>query len=519
MSGALGQLRLAGERAIAVFGAPLSIFPPKVRQTVVIETTAAAILTGFNCTALPYTGLILRLQLHASADQLAVLAAAGASVMLPSLLWARLVRNRPPLPFVVWLGVAYRGLFVLLLAARSPWPFIAVIAVANALGAISTQAYGTFVQVAYPREFRGQALGVIRVAGALLAVGLFPLTGFLFPRVGFHWMFAAAAVFGIAASLWQRRLAGLSLGRATLHEDPRPRPIAGAVRDDRRFARILTAAFLFGLGIWLQVPLAVDAGRRAPRHHVSSRHRGGRRQSLRVVRGRVLGPQRGPAAQRRGAAHSVHCRHRDAASLPIRLHLEDTVAGAGAVDGRQFCFIRPRHRRQPGRDRRRGRTVGSVHRHLSNARRGARRNRPVRRRVAAPPHRHRIGIRGRRGRDDARRGPRRLRQGSRAYGRGAAAPTGGDAPERGLTADADQPQDDDEAERHTEEPQENQDHDRTSFARGLSARVPRLGRHGRDAPGRPHRFRPVALNRENHRFPGGEPRPDHRADQAEQQRG
>jgi|SRR5579864_338170 len=256
MSGALGQLRLAGERAIAVFGAPLSIFPPKVRQTVVIETTAAAILTGFNCTALPYTGLILRLQLHASADQLAVLAAAGASVMLPSLLWARLVRNRPPLPFVVWLGVAYRGLFVLLLAARSPWPFIAVIAVANALGAISTQAYGTFVQVAYPREFRGQALGVIRVAGALLAVGLFPLTGFLFPRVGFHWMFAAAAVFGIAASLWQRRLAGLSLGRATLHEDPRPRPIAGAVRDDRRFARILTAAFLFGLGIWLQVPLA-----------------------------------------------------------------------------------------------------------------------------------------------------------------------------------------------------------------------------------------------------------------------
>jgi MFS family permease len=256
VSSVLERLRPAGERAIAVFGTPLSVFPSRVRQTVVIETTAAAILTAFNCTALPYTGLILRLRLHATADQLAVLAAANASVMLPSLLWARLVRNRPPLPVVVWFGVAYRGLFVLLVAVHSPWPFIAILAVSNALGAISGQAYSTFVQVAYPREFRGQALGVIRAAGALLAIGVFPLTGFLFARIGYPAMFAAAAVFGIAASLWQARLATLSLGRASLHEDPRPRPIHGAVRDDRRFARILAAAFLFGLGIWLMIPLA-----------------------------------------------------------------------------------------------------------------------------------------------------------------------------------------------------------------------------------------------------------------------
>jgi MFS family permease len=89
-----------------------------------------------------------------------------------------------------------------------------------------------------------------------LAVGLLPLTGVLFPIVGYQGMFAAAALFGVAASLWQGRLARLSLDRASLHEDPRPRPIHGAVRDDRRFARILAAAFFFGLGIWLMMPLA-----------------------------------------------------------------------------------------------------------------------------------------------------------------------------------------------------------------------------------------------------------------------
>jgi MFS family permease len=68
-------------------------------------------------------------------------------------------------------------------------------------------------------------------------------------------MFPVAALFGIAAAARQWGVARLSFRAAVLHEDPRPSSIAGTLRDDRRFRSILTAAFLFGLGIWLLQPL------------------------------------------------------------------------------------------------------------------------------------------------------------------------------------------------------------------------------------------------------------------------
>ena len=89
---------------------------------------------------------------------------------------------------------------------------------------------------------------------APLRVGDEALQRTLFERLDWRWIFPAAAVLGMAASLAQRRLR-LTHGPAT--DDAAALGLAGAwaaVRDDRAFRRLLVAAFLFGTGCWIQTP-------------------------------------------------------------------------------------------------------------------------------------------------------------------------------------------------------------------------------------------------------------------------
>src|SRR5439155_1685839 len=82
--------------------------------------------------------------------------------------------------------------------------------------------------------------------GAVLGIGLALAAGQLFEHFDYRWIFAVAALLGMAASLRQRRL-----------DVPQPdadgeAPPAGlldawrAVCDDHAFRRLLIASFLFG---------------------------------------------------------------------------------------------------------------------------------------------------------------------------------------------------------------------------------------------------------------------------------
>src|SRR5437660_1353547 len=78
--------------------------------------------------------------------------------------------------------------------------------------------------------------------------------GRLFGRLDWRWIFPAAAVLGMAASLAQRRL---RLTHGPVTDDAAALGLAGAwaaVRDDRAFRRLLVASFLFGAGCWIQTP-------------------------------------------------------------------------------------------------------------------------------------------------------------------------------------------------------------------------------------------------------------------------
>jgi MFS family permease len=208
----------------ALAPARLLDFSPAVQRALRIDVSVMLLFTLFTGLTTPFTGLILRRDLGASAFQLSMLASASAACLLLSLALARLIDSRRPLPWVVWPTFAARGLFVLVPFIDTPWPFVGMLVAGTLLGTMSGPAQTALVEQVYPREERGRALGTVRVAGML-------------------------------ASLRQRRMPVPD----TRHDAgsparPRLREAWGVVREDHAFRRVLLASTVFGTGIWLMMP-------------------------------------------------------------------------------------------------------------------------------------------------------------------------------------------------------------------------------------------------------------------------
>src|SRR3989449_7669424 len=231
-----------------------SRFSPEIRRALRIDISATLLFTVSAGLTGPFIGLILRRELGATPMQLAVMPAAGGACLLLSLLGARAFPGRPPLPYLVWPGFVARGVFLLVPFVSSAWSFVGLVIARDFFGAAAAPAQAAVVERVYPRAQRGRALGLVRMAGAVLGIGLALAAGHLFERVGYRWIFVAAALLGMAASLRQRRLTV-----------PEPESLGGeapawlhgawlAVRDDHAFRRLLVASFLFGFGCWIQTP-------------------------------------------------------------------------------------------------------------------------------------------------------------------------------------------------------------------------------------------------------------------------
>jgi MFS family permease len=234
----------------------ISDFSPEVRRTVRIDLGAALLLTCFTSLTTPFTGLILRREFGATPFQLSLLAAAGAAFMLCSLMWAKALENRRPLPCVVWTGFIARGLFLLVPFVDSAWAFVAILVAVNFLGTVGAPAATALVERLYPSDVRGRALGVVRTAGALPGIVLVVGAGNLLGVIDYRWAFVVAAVIGMAGSLQLRRLPVPDGGEPIGGHQPRPSlgRAARAMREDGDLRRLMAAIFIFGTGIWIQMP-------------------------------------------------------------------------------------------------------------------------------------------------------------------------------------------------------------------------------------------------------------------------
>ncbi len=242
-------------RLARVVTAPLDALSPPVRRIVQIEIAVAVTLSAFNSLAPPFTGLVLRRDLHATPLQLALTSSAGAALMLQSMWCTRRIHGRSPLAFVVWPGFVARGLFVLAPFIHSAWPLVGILVAGSLASAIAQPAYTAVAEAVYPREERGRALGIIRMMGSMLPIGLAPVAGHLVDSLGYRIVFPIAAVLGMGASLCQRRIGPTppaDLGRV----DPSAlRMLPSLLREDPAFRTLLVASSLFGLGVWLQQPV------------------------------------------------------------------------------------------------------------------------------------------------------------------------------------------------------------------------------------------------------------------------
>lgn len=215
-------------------------FSPGVRRAVTADVSAALLFTFFAGLTGPFTGLILRRELGATPLQLSVMSAAAGACLLLSLAWARALHGRAPLPYLVWPSFLARAVFLLVPFAASAWSFVSLVVAANFFAAAGP-AQAAVVERVYPRAERGRALGAVRMAGAVLGIGLALGAGQLFERVDYRWIFPAAAAVGMAGCLAQRKLEV-------------PERASDAVREDHAFRRLLVASFLFGAGCWIQTP-------------------------------------------------------------------------------------------------------------------------------------------------------------------------------------------------------------------------------------------------------------------------
>jgi MFS family permease len=230
-----------------------SRFTPETRRALRIDISATLLFTVFAGLTGPFLGLVLRRELGATPLQLAVMSSASGACLLLSLLWTRAFHGRAPLPYLVWPGFAARGVFLLAPFVGSAWSFVGLVIARDFFGAAAAPAQAAVVERVYPRAQRGRALGLVRMAGAVLGIGLALAAGQLFERVSYRWIFVVAALLGMAASLRLRRLAvpEPEVGQ----EVPAGLRVAWeTVRDDHAFRRLLVSSFLFGFGCWIQQP-------------------------------------------------------------------------------------------------------------------------------------------------------------------------------------------------------------------------------------------------------------------------
>lgn len=225
--------------------------PAPVRPAVRVDLAAAVLYGLFGGLTLPFVAVMGR-RLGASALQVSLLVAAPAAVMLVSLGWVNLIRRAPAVRLVVWAHALGRAALLAMPLVHAPGAYVALVLLYHALASVGSLGYAQVVREAYPAEVRARILGLVRVWMALAWVAAAAVGGRIMQAVPFQWVFAAAALVGVASALVFSRI---RLAAPHTVEPPiAVRAVPGLLRRDPAYRRFLAGFFVFGFGAWLAAP-------------------------------------------------------------------------------------------------------------------------------------------------------------------------------------------------------------------------------------------------------------------------
>lgn len=222
------------------------------------KDAASAALAGVYVGILgPFIGLVAAKTLHASVFLIAIIVAAPFIGNMLTPLWVHWMHGKPKIPFVVIPGAAARSLYLLMLLVRSAPEYAGVVFLANVFEASSGPGYSAVMERIYPRKLRGRIMSGVRVARTLVVIGITLVAGRVLDHWGYHEVFAAAGICGLAASFIFSRMR--APGDRDELERQRPQAKRGDAwrifRSDHAYRRFALAIFVYGLGNLLISPI------------------------------------------------------------------------------------------------------------------------------------------------------------------------------------------------------------------------------------------------------------------------
>lgn len=215
---------------------------------------AFAFFTGLSASFFP----IIARKLGASSFQMALISSAPFMGALFTLYWARLSATAvSQMGFFVKVKLLARVVILFAFLAINPWIFILLVALNSLLEQAGSPAYVRIMKEIYSDDYRGRAMGYVRMEMALTAVFTAYLGGFLLDHFSYRYIFPLGAVFGI--------LAVVNFGKIKVQENNvkqkkkkrgiLPREILEVFRKDKPFALFQTIFFIQGFANLMVMPL------------------------------------------------------------------------------------------------------------------------------------------------------------------------------------------------------------------------------------------------------------------------
>ncbi len=215
---------------------------------------AFAFFAGLSASFFP----IIARKLGASSFQMALLSSAPFMGALFTLYWARLSNTAvSQMGFYVKVKLLARSVILFAFLAVNPWIFILLVALNSLLEQAGSPAYVRIMKEIYSDDYRGRAMGYVRMEMALAAVFTAYLGGFLLDHFSYRYIFPVGAVFGILSVAYFGKIK-VQKNDAKQERKKRgilPKEILEVFKKDRPFALFLTIFFIQGFANLMIMPL------------------------------------------------------------------------------------------------------------------------------------------------------------------------------------------------------------------------------------------------------------------------